>query len=174
MKSAHKICFTIAIILAIASWTISIYYWDKLPAVIPVHFGISGQPDDWAAKSLFYVFLIPSLQSLMLAAFIFLYYRPQYSNIPTTMLLMTLDKKHREHAFRLIRIMLVGISLWIGFLFTYIAYGMNVSAMNTSLGLSPWLLFSIIGAMIIWLIYWSAKVYIANRDIITSIKQSKS
>lgn len=168
MKLKHKIYFSIAALLALVSWAIAIYYWDKLPQVIPIHFGISGQADGWANKSIFNVFLMPFLQSLLLGLFVILYYKPQYSDIPTTMWLMTLDKKHRDHAFSLIRIMLVGMSLWIGLLFTYITYGSNVSALNHDLGLSSPLLFSIIGLMIIWLIFWTVKVYRATRQAMNS------
>ena len=158
MKLKHKILFILAVCLAITSWIISMYYWDKLPQTIPVHFGVSGQPDNWADKSVFYVFLLPAIQIVMLAVFGFLYKKPQYSSMPTTMWLMALDKKHREHAFGLIRTMLASVSVWVGALLTYIVYGMNISAMDTNLGLNPVLLVVLVGLMLIWLIYWNIKV----------------
>jgi len=173
MKLKYKICFSIAILLAVSSWVIAIYYWGKLPSIIPTHFGISGQADDWANKSLFYVFLIPVLQSLILGLFIFTYYKPQYSDMPTTMWLMTLDNKHRDHAFDLIRTMIGGISIWIGVLFTYITYGMNNSALNTDSGLSSWFLFALIGSMMVWLVFWSIKVYRATKSAIKAMKSKK-
>lgn len=173
MKLSHRIYLIFAALLAIASWIIAIYYWNKLPNVIPIHFGISGQADDWANKSLFYVFLIPALQSVLLGVFVFLYYKPQYSDIPTTMWLMTLDKKHREHAFELIRIMLVGTSIWIGILFTYITYGMNAASLNDDLGLSTTFLFLIVGLMLVWLVFWAIKVYRATKDAIASMRINK-
>jgi uncharacterized membrane protein len=172
MKLNHKIYFIIATLLALASWVVAIYYWDKLPQTIPIHFGISGQADDWANKSIFYVFLIPFLQSLILGMFVFLYYKPQYSDIPTTMWLMTLDKKHRDHAFSLIRTMIIGMSLWIGVLFTYITYGMNASALDSDSGLSTPIMFIIIGLMIVWLIFWTVKVYRATKEVMKSIRKS--
>ncbi len=171
MKVQHKIYFSMAVLLALTSWIIAIYYWGKLPQVIPIHFGISGQADDWADKSIFYVYMIPFLQTLILAMFVFLYYKPQYSDIPTTMWLTTLDKKHREHAFELIRIMLVGMSIWLGLLFTYMTYGMNAASMKSDTGLSTPLLFSIIGLMIVWLIYWTVKVYRATKEAIKSAQK---
>lgn len=171
MKTKHKILFGIAILMALVSWIIAIYYWGKLPNIIPVHFGISGQPDNWETKSLFYVFLIPFLQVLMQACFIFLYYKPQYSDMPTTMWLMTLDKKHRDHAFSLIRVMLIGTSLWIGALFTYLTYGMNTAALSQSSGLMPWLMGALVGGMLIWLIIWSIKVYRATKLAISAFNK---
>jgi uncharacterized membrane protein len=173
MKRKHKIIFFIAFILAVISWMTAADYWDKVPAVIPVHFGISGQPNSWADKSLFYVFLIPSLQTLFLAAFAFLYHRPQYSNIPTTMWLMALGKKQRDNAFDLIRTMLTGTTLFIGVLFTYITYEMNVSALDSKLGLSPWVMLTLIGLMIIWLAYWTVKVYKATKKAVSKNKRKR-
>jgi uncharacterized membrane protein len=173
MKKAHKIIFVIAAVLALVSWVVAAYCWGKLPDIIPVHFGISGQADGWAEKSLFYVFLIPFLQTIMLSGFVFLYYKPQYSDIPTTMWLVALDKKHREHAFNLIRTMLAGIALWIGLLFTYITYGMNVSALDDSVGLSSPVMVMLVVLMVLWLIVWTIKVYRATKAAVASFKNKE-
>ncbi len=162
MKLKFKITFAVATILAVASWVIAIYYWDKLPAVIPVHFGISGAADGWADKSIFQVFLLPFLQAMILALMIFVYYKPQYSNIPSTMWLVALDEKNKAHAFDLIRTLNAGVLLLVSVMFTYITYNMNQSAVDKNLSLSTPALLIIIGMMFIWIIYWSLKVY---RDI---------
>ncbi len=166
MRKIHKVGLVLAGILALVSWIVALYYWGKLPNIIPTHFGINGQPDDWNQKSVWYSFLIPGLQSIMLGSFVFLYKKPQYSDMPTTLLLMAMEEKKREHAFALIRTMLVGISLWIGILFTYLTYAMNYSALTENSGLLPWLMFSIIGGMIAWLIWWTVKVYKLTRKLI--------
>jgi hypothetical protein len=173
MKQKHKAIFFIAFILAVVSWMTAAYYWDKLPAVIPVHFGIDGLPNSWADKSLFFVFLIPILQTLMLAGFAFLYHKPQYSNIPTTMWLMALGKKQRDNAFDMIRTMLTGTVLFIGVLFTYITYEMNVSAFDAKSGLSPLIMFGLLGLMMIWLGYWTYKVYNATKKAVKANKRKK-
>lgn len=164
MKKWHKIGFALAFLIAITSWLIAIFYWDKLPSPIPTHFGWNGQPDAWNPKSIFYVFMIPFLQTLMLLAFLFLYYKPQYSDMPTTLWLMTMEPHKRDHAFDLIRTMLVGLGLWISVLFAYITYGIIVSALDTSLGLNPWLMVGILVVMIGWLIWWTIKVYRATKE----------
>lgn len=168
MKKQHKILFAIAAILALASWGIALYYWDKLPGVIPTHFGFSGRPDEWADKSVFYVFLMPFIQSLILGLFIFLYKKPQYSDMPTTLWLMALDKKSRDHAFGLIRTMLIGTSIWTGLLLTYMTYGMNLSALDNDSSLSPFIILTIVSLMIVWLVFWTLKVYKATKKAMTS------
>lgn len=174
MKTLHKILFLIAILMALASWLIAIFYWDKLPDVVPTHFGFNGLPDDWVAKSVLSAFLLPFIQTVLQSGFIFLYHKPQYSDMPTTMWLMTINKKDREYAFSLIRTMLVGTSLWIGALFTYITYGINISAFNEQSGLISWVMAFLIGGMLLWLIFWTFKVYKATKKAIkTSGKVSK-
>jgi uncharacterized membrane protein len=165
MKTWHKVGLSIAGVLAIVSIVLAVYYWAKLPGLIPTHFGFNGQPDAWNNKSVFYVFLIPVLQVILFVGFVFLYYKPQYSDMPTTLWLMTLEKNKKEHAFSLIRTMIVGISLWIGVLFTYITFVMNESALKSG-GPSPWIMLGLIGAMLIWLVWWTIKVYRATKDAI--------
>ncbi len=159
MKLKYKIYFSIAILLTVISWLISLYFWDKLPSVIPVHFGISGQADSWADKSFWYAFLLPMLQTFMTGMFIFLYYKPQYTNMPSTMWLIALDKKHRDRAFDLIRSMMAGTIIIVGMLFTYMAYGMNNSALNSSDGLLPWVMITFLIILFSWIIYWYIKIY---------------
>lgn len=155
----HFVLMVIAGLFALMSWVIAIYYWQKLPGTIPTHFGFNGAPDTWSPKSILYGFMMPGLQTIMLLGFLFLYEKPQYSDIPTTMLLMSLDEKPRQHAFALIRIMLVGISLWLGVLFTYLTYSMNASALSQIFGPSPYIMGCLIIGMLAWLIWYTIKVY---------------
>lgn len=154
-------------LMALASWAIAIFYWSKLPGTIPTHFGFSGAPDAWADKSIFYVFMVPFIQLLMLASFIFLYEKPQYSDMPTTLLLMNMEKKSRDHAFALIRVMLVGVSLWIGALFTYLTYAMNGSALSAIIGPSPYIMGALIVGMLIWLGWYTVRVYRYTKFFLT-------
>jgi uncharacterized membrane protein len=166
MKKNHKIYFIVASVLAIISWAVALYHWDKLPDVIPVHFGIGGQADGWAQTSFFGVFMLPVLESFMTIMFFYLYRNPQYTNFPSTMWLMVLDAKSRKNAFDLIRKMLVGTLIWVNLLFTYLVYSMNVVAMDSNLKLSPWLLLVFVVGMLAWISYWTIKVYDATKKAI--------
>ena len=138
MKRWHLTVFVLSIILAVASWLVVLHYWALLPNNIPVHFGFNGTPDAWGHKSIFNSFLIPTIQTAILAGFSFLYYKPEYSDIPTTLLLTTLPKEQKEHAFALIRTMLIMVLLFMGFIFTYVTYMINAVALNKPLGINPW------------------------------------
>ncbi len=168
MKTKFKVIFTVTVILAITSWIITFYYWDKLPAVIPIHFGIDGQANGWADKSIWQVSFMPLIQTAMLALFVFVYNRPQYSNIPSTMWLMALDKKQQQYAYDLIRTMNAGVSVFTGLLFTYITYIMNFSALESSQNLSVPIILSVVGLMLIWLTYWTIKIYKITKKQIKS------
>lgn len=159
MKLKYKVAFVTIIMLAIVSWIIAIIFWGKLPEVIPIHFGVSGMADGWADKSVFMVYLMPLLQSLMIVLFAFVYHKPQYSNLPSTMWLATLDPKHKNLAYDLIRTMDMGVAIFAGALFTYMTYGMNMSAIDPGQGLENAILFLIVGLMMVWIIYWTIKIY---------------
>jgi uncharacterized membrane protein len=169
MKTWHKVGFIVSGVFALVSVALAAYFWTKLPASIPTHFGFNGQPDAWNNKSVFYVFLIPVLQIILFFSFVFLYYKPQYSDMPTTLWLMTMEPHKRDHAFELIRIMIAGISIWIGALFTYITYAMNQAALRGG-GPNLWIMFGLIGGMIVWLVWWILKVYHATKEVMGNIK----
>jgi len=153
------------------SWVVAVMYWDKLPSVIPVHFGFNGNPDSWAEKSLFYVLMLPVIQTIMLAVFAFIYQKPQYSNIPTTMWLTALDDKSKKEAYILIRNMNVGVLVIVSILLTYMTYGMNYSALNTELGLNPYILLTVVAIMLVWIIYWAIVI---NKSIKVAIKRLRT
>ncbi len=171
MKRSHKMLFLTAILLTVTSWAVAITFWDKLPVRIPTHFNFVGKADGWVDKSLLAVFMLPALQTAFLGLMGFLYKYPQYSDIPTSMWLMTLDKKHRNHAFDLIRTMIVGIAVWLGVLFTYLTYASNDAAVSGSGGISSFVLVLIICLMLAWLFYWAIKVYKVTKDVINSKKK---
>lgn len=51
--------------LAVVPLAFAVNAWPRLPARIPTHFGASGLPDGWAAKSVASVFLLPGLALVM-------------------------------------------------------------------------------------------------------------
>jgi len=168
MKLKYKVAFVTIILLALVSWMIAIIFWGKLPDVIPIHFGVDGMADGWADKSVVMVYLMPFLQSLMIAIFTFVYFKPQYSNLPSTMWLATLSQKNKGLAYDLVRTMDMGVAVIVGVLLTYITYGMNASAIDPSRGLSNIILYLIIGYMMVWIIYWTVKIYHITKKAIST------
>lgn len=49
-----------AFLLAIISILITVFLYGKLPAEVPIHFNVSGQPDSWSSKSfVFFTAFLP-------------------------------------------------------------------------------------------------------------------
>jgi uncharacterized membrane protein len=55
-----------------------IYKWARLPAVIPTHFGFSGQADDWSGKK--WLLLLPALTLVLYIGLTWLRRYPQKFN----------------------------------------------------------------------------------------------
>jgi len=72
----------IFLVVLITVWTLLITYWHQAPDIIPTHFGIDGQPNDWGSKS---GILIPcGITSLTGLVLMILAYFPHKVNIPVT------------------------------------------------------------------------------------------
>jgi uncharacterized membrane protein len=56
------------------------YKWAALPAVIPTHFGFSGQADDWSGKK--WLLLLPALSLVFYLGLTWLSRYPQKFNYP--------------------------------------------------------------------------------------------
>lgn len=46
-------------------WALALVYWGELPDSIPVHFGLNGEPDRFANKSVWSWFLWPAFGTVM-------------------------------------------------------------------------------------------------------------
>lgn len=55
----------VCLALAFGLLAFTVDAWPRLPERVPIHFGASGAPDGWAAKSVGSVFLIPVMALLM-------------------------------------------------------------------------------------------------------------
>lgn len=166
MKRSHLILFSSVAGLTIASFVMTIWFWNDLPAQIPVHFGFSGIPDAWAAKSLLYVFLIPAIQIVILLVFSLLYKYPQYSSWPTTLILMAVEKEKREKIFAILREMLVLILFWISLLFSYLQFTILATANGRAFGLANYVMITFLAVMLILLVYVNTKMFITIRKVI--------
>ena len=73
-------------LLLLGMVSFALWAWPRLPNRIPVHFGIDGQPDGWAERSLASWFLLPGiaiLLTLLMGAFRLLFHRyPRLVNLP--------------------------------------------------------------------------------------------
>lgn len=64
--------FIIPVLLTIATFTMGIVYYDRIPARIPLQYDFVGNVTRWADKSYFAVAFAPIMQLMMTALFIFI------------------------------------------------------------------------------------------------------
>jgi uncharacterized membrane protein len=57
------------VILTCAPFALLGYFYPKMPALIPVHWNLAGEPDDWARKSFSTIFFLPVLGAYMQTCF---------------------------------------------------------------------------------------------------------
>lgn len=60
MKKINKRTLIITSVVTLIPMVVGLLLWDKLPDIIPTHFGMDGEPDGWSSKT-FTVFGIPTL-----------------------------------------------------------------------------------------------------------------
>ena len=70
----------IATLSLIATWLYLWIMWDKIPNIIPTHFGLSGDPDRFGNKNS--LFALPIISSIMHILFVVLSKIPYYFNYP--------------------------------------------------------------------------------------------
>jgi len=66
---------SLAGIVAFVAWS-----WNSLPARIPVHFNIHGQPDSWGGKD--FLIVLPVLAAFTYGILSLVQRKPQWMNVP--------------------------------------------------------------------------------------------
>lgn len=104
-------------------------HWSTLPDTVPIHFGVSGQPDGWAPK--------PAIL-IMPAAATFLYITMtigQYFGKPNVPWQIT--PENRERIYTITRELIWWLKLQITWVFAYIQYTQVEVALGHKAGLGP-------------------------------------
>lgn len=66
--------FYLAVVILALGWWVAISAWPQLPARIPVHFNLTGEPDRWGARWM--IFIGPLTGSVICAVLAWLFNRP--------------------------------------------------------------------------------------------------
>jgi uncharacterized membrane protein len=82
-------------VLLLALFAGSAWAYPRLPARIPIHFGVSGQPDRWAARSVASWFMLPAIAAalavLLHAVSAYAMRHPESWNMPDKRRFLALD-----------------------------------------------------------------------------------
>lgn len=137
-----------------AIWGITFLYQGKLPDPIPIHFDLSGQPDDWAGKWSFW--LLPGIGSILFLLLSWVKTIPHRYNYAVN---ITPENARRQYALGR------GLILWLRVelvaLFAYIQLGIAKTAMGEWTGLGNVFLFVIGGLLLLSLIVY---FYLSRRN----------
>jgi len=98
--------------------------WPTIPNTIPIHFGISGKPDDWGSKEILWLF--PLLCLVMDVGFLFLSRYPHEFNYPHP---ITLENAPRQY--QLARLLLAWLKTEVIWLFAFIDWQIIQAASGT-------------------------------------------
>jgi uncharacterized membrane protein len=60
---------SLPLLLVVAAWSVLWFFWDRLPARVPVHWGVSGSPDAYASK-VPAAFMLPAICSIVILAMV--------------------------------------------------------------------------------------------------------
>lgn len=111
-----KLIEAVSVIILLIIFFLPQYYYNDLPAKIPIHFNISGQPDNYAGKVL--IWLLPFLSLFFYLGFTILKRMPHILNYPGH---RTLNKNKEQYkiAVRILRYLLLVVLAS----FLYLVYG---------------------------------------------------
>ena len=106
MSMSDKIVEVLSVIFLLLIFFLPQYYFNDLPAKIPIHFGISGQPDNYGGKAL--IWLLPVISLFFYLGFTLLKRMPHILNYPVR---ISPDKTKEQYqiAVRLLRYLLLVI-----------------------------------------------------------------
>jgi len=132
-----KIIWIVSIALVFLSWTVTAICYPKMPDRIPIHYNAKGEPDGWSKKGFWSVFLIPLIQTIIVPVLLIPYFKPQFSNIPTTFALELIPEGEKAGVYRQIKRFVTLMGLWISLFLTFMGVGIALNGIGTWRGLNP-------------------------------------
>ena len=129
VDKATELIGIIGLLILIA---LPIYFFDKLPEIIPRHFGVNGEPDGFSGKGI--IWALPIIGSVMYVGMFWLNKYPHIFNYP--------QQVTKDNALRLYTIgtkMIRTLNAIITCFFAYITYSTIQTALGNQAGLGTWI-----------------------------------
>lgn len=133
VASALVVVFTVAMVAMT---------WARIPAQIPTHFGIGGEPDDWGPRWL--VALGPVLALAFHIGFGIIYKYPHRFNYA-----WKITVENAECQYRLARSLIVWEKFWVVLIFAYISWAQLQIATGHMDELSPVVMLALVGGVLL-------------------------
>lgn len=105
-----------------------VFAWSGLPDEIPIHFGVSGDPDNWGGRGM--IWFLPVLGLAMWAGMTVLTRFPHAYNYP-----WVITRENAADLYRLSRSMVIWINTEVTLLFAFIQWGTLRTAAGDADGL---------------------------------------
>jgi len=153
MKTHNNTFVFFAILIAIINLVFAAYSFAKLPATIPIHFGIDGKPNGWGEK--YTIFFIPFINLALVGFMASVRKHPlSYLNLP-----IKLSNNNLEERVKLGKQLLDLISVAISTLFFFVELHIVISSQNpiSSDGLF-FVIFSIVVAILGLSAFYTKKI----------------
>ena len=136
--------------LVISSFALSFVYTGSLPDKVPIHFGIDGTPDRWAAKSMIY--LLPSVSVFTFLLLVAVGKFPRLAKKP-----WYTEEQNRKR-FELSKSFMPWLNLLMCLMFFYIQWATIQTALGAATGLNPIIMVSFIGGILAYSMWFTIKV----------------
>jgi len=133
VASALVVVFTVAMVAMT---------WARIPAQIPTHFGIGGEPDDWGPRWL--VALGPVLALAFHIGFGIIYKYPHRFNYA-----WRITAENAEGQYRLARSLIAWEKFWVVLIFAYISWAQVHVATGRMDELSPVVMLVLVGGVLL-------------------------
>ena len=111
----EKTAEVIAIGALAITFALLFYYWDRVPGRVPIHFGLTGEPDRWGDKILLIVVIF--VQTVIYLLMTFFAERPSVYSVP-----LWLYQPEREKMRALMRRMLIFLKAEVMAMLTFIIW----------------------------------------------------
>jgi uncharacterized membrane protein len=131
---------------------LSVFYYLKLPEIIPTHFNAAGQADDYGSKLT--IFILPGIAILLNVAFTILVRYPHKFNYPVK---ITPENMARQQRFAVLLVRTLKLAINLVFIMITITIYLAVS--NKGQQLTPFLLPMILALVNIPLILYLFKAF---------------
>jgi len=131
-------------------WSYAFYHFNTLPAIIPIHFDLSGSPDGYGSKNT--IWIIPGIVTLIIFLLNFLSRFPHKFNYISKINEDNAAKKYKSSV-RLLRILSFNISI----LFCYIIVSLIQGSISNHSILGWWFIPLLLISMITPTIYMTVR-----------------
>ncbi len=93
-SSLERFCVGVTVVGLLALLAVTAWWWPQLPATIPIHFGVNGQPNGYGSKA--WILFLPVLLLAMTIAFTALARYPWIFNYPVVITPENAEQNYRR------------------------------------------------------------------------------